>query len=111
MWLLIRSPVRESTSFAMRSTSLRPRGLVRPQSGASKHADELVAELGSVHREAGRRLHAAAEVEEGDERGRLIDPLLVPAGLAKSTEVGLLDCARRLGQLFRVAQQRVGLRI
>src|SRR3989304_1724480 len=62
-----------------------------------------------VHGEACRSFHPAAEVEEGDERGRLVYPPLLPAGRAQGFDIRVGHRTGRLGQLLRVAQQRAGL--
>src|ERR1700716_4073103 len=49
-----------------------------------------------VHRQTGSCLQAAAEVEEANQRGGLVDAAIVPAGLAERFHVGV---CRRVGGL------------
>ncbi len=75
----------------------------------SKHLDELFAELRSVHRKAGRSFHPATEVQERDQRRRLVDPSLAPGGRTKSVEVSVIHCGRCLSELLRVGEKSASL--
>src|SRR6266536_2229686 len=59
-----------------------------------------------VHRQTGGRLQPAAEVEECDQYGRVVNPAVEPARLPERVHVSVLDQAGRLGQLLRVSEQR-----
>ena len=50
-----------------------------------------------VGRHSGRSLHAPAEIEEADQRGRLVDPLLVPASLSQRVDIDVIHHRRSCG--------------
>src|SRR6266511_4891551 len=62
-----------------------------------------------VERKPRGGLHAAREVEECDQRRRLVDPALVPPEGAKVLYVAIVELRGRLGELLCVREQSARL--
>ena len=71
--------------------SLVLRGTYRVDQGARSRASRVGISGNLVRRKARRGFHPPAEVEEGDQRGRLVDRVLAPPRLPQRVDVAVVN--------------------